>query len=230
MPMQGIGPPAEAAIEMSREAVRSARSGAGWMTTLVSGAALLASGVSLWESTLKQPDLKVYVTDNLSYTRDPWGGYEVIAVPLTIANGGARDGAVIALGLEVKGAGGVTETFASAYTVDASYFGSSDDVTARRRRPKSPFAPLSIAGRGAYTGTVLFYPAEYREKKVVEPKSRIDMTLHVTTPRADGFIERVLSKAPASIALAADVPNFLPGGLLSGDMARLKVTTGAGAP
>ena len=150
MRMPGVGPPAEAAVEMAREAQRSARSGASWMTTAVSGAALLASGVSLWESTLKQPDLKLYVTDNLSYTRDPWGGYEVIAIPLTISNGGARDGAVIALALEVKGPGG-TETFASAYTVDASYFGSGDDVAARKRRPKLPFAPLSIAGRGAYT-------------------------------------------------------------------------------
>ncbi len=230
MPIQGIGPPAEAAIEMSREAVRSARTGASWMTTLVSGAALLASGVSLWESTLKQPDLKVYVTDNLSYTRDPWGGYEVIAVPLTIANGGARDGAVIALGLEVKGPGGTTELLSSAYTVDASYFGATDDVSARRRRPKLPFAPLSIAGRSSYTGTVLFYPAEFRERKVVEPKTHIDMKLHVTTPRPDGFIERVLGKTPASIVLAADVPNFLPGALLSGEMARLKVTAGGGGP
>lgn len=72
-----------------------AQSRAGWLNIAVSGAAFLASAVSLWESTLKQPQLKLYVTDNIYYTRDPWGSYEVVAVPLTIQNSGARDAAVI---------------------------------------------------------------------------------------------------------------------------------------
>ena len=37
--------------------------------------------------------------------------------------------------------------FASAYTVDAQYFAGNDDVTRRLKRPKMPFAPLSIAGQ-----------------------------------------------------------------------------------
>ena len=213
---------------IARDAARQARRG-GWMTSAVSGMALLASGLSLWESTLKQPDLKVYITDNLSYTRDPWGGYEVFAIPLTIANSGARDGAVIAMTLEVKTAAGKTETFTSSYTVDATYFGATDDVSARRRRPKLPFAPLSIAGKSSYSGTMLFYAAEYREQKIVEPKSRIDMVLRIATPGPDGVIERALSKTPEVIRLAVDVPNFLPGALLSGDMARLRIATGAAA-
>ena len=101
----------------------------------------------LWESqTLKQPDLKVYVADNIYYTRDPWGGYEVVVVPVTIQNSGARDDAVIALQLDVTTATGTTERFFGTYTADAQYFGSSDDVTTRKRRPKQPFAPLSVSG------------------------------------------------------------------------------------
>ena len=63
----------------SRNSVSTAasRGGISWLSIAVSGAALLASVVSLWESTLKRPDLKVYVTDNIYYTRDPWGSYEV---------------------------------------------------------------------------------------------------------------------------------------------------------
>src|SRR5258706_8402270 len=82
----------------------------------------------------------------------------VLAVPLTIANGGARDGAVISLQLDVKNpATGQTERFKSAFMADAQYFGSRDDVAARLKRPKLPFAPLSVAGRTSLNRTILFF-------------------------------------------------------------------------
>jgi hypothetical protein len=37
----------------------------------------------------------------------------------------------------------------------------------------------------------------------------------------------MLVAVPSPVALTASVPNFLPGALLSGDNARLKVTSGA---
>jgi hypothetical protein len=191
--------------------------------------ALVASAVSLWESTLKQPDLKVYVSDNLHYTRDPYGSYEVLSVPLTIANGGARDSAILSLRLDVRNAAtGQTARFRSAFMADAQYFGSRDDVAARLKRPKVPFAPLSVAGRSAFTGTVLFYGPDPREKKLVDPMSTIEMTLTVLTPPPSGWLDRVLSgAAPAPVSIKAEVPNFLPGALLSGDNAPLAVTSGA---
>jgi hypothetical protein len=202
--------------------------GTRWLNVAVSGAALVASIVSLWESTLKRPDLKVYVTDNIHFLRDPWGSYEVVVVPVTIQNSGARDDAVIALQLDVTTAAGTTERFVSTYTADAQYFGSSDDVTNRKRRPKQPFAPLSVAGRGAYTGTVLFYTSEYKEQRFFEPKSKVDMTLRVVTPTPGGFLDRMLHTAPAAITLQAEVPNYQVGALISGDTLRLKVKGGAG--
>jgi hypothetical protein len=199
--------------------------GGGWLTASVSATALLASAVSLWESTIKQPDIKVYVTENLSYTRDPYGSYEVVAVPITIQNGGARDAAVISLTLDVKNpATGQSDRFISAFSADAQYFGARDDVAARIKRPKMPFAPLSIAGRSAYTGTILFYPPDYKEQKLLEPKSKVEMTLNLAMPAPSGWIDRMLTSLPEPIAIKAEVPNYLPGALLSGDMARLKVT------
>jgi hypothetical protein len=200
----------------------------GWLTAAVSGVALIASGVSLWESTLKQPEIKVYVSENIHYTRDPYGSYEVLAVPVTIANSGARDGAVISLKLDVKNtATGRSETFKSAFIADAQYFGSRDDYAARLKRPKLPFAPLSVAGRGTFTGTVLFYQADPQEKKLIEPMAKLEMTLSVVTPPTEGWLDRMLVAVPSPVALTASVPNFLPGALLSGDNARLKVTSGA---
>jgi hypothetical protein len=202
--------------------------GTRWLNIAVSGAALVASVVSLWESTLKRPDLKVYVTDNIYYLRDPWGSYEVVAVPVTIQNSGARDDAVIALQLDVTTAAGITERFVSTYTADAQYFGSSDDVTNKKRRPKQPFAPLSVSGRGAYTGTILFYTSEYKEQRFLEPKSKVELTLRVVTPAPSGFLDRMLQTTPAAIALHAEVPNYQVGVLLSGDIVRLKIMGRAG--
>jgi hypothetical protein len=193
------------------------------LATLVSAFAFAFSAVSFYETVLKQPNLRVYVTDTLAYTRDPWGGYEVVAVPLTIANSGARDGAVITLELDVTNVdSGKSETFTSAYTADAQYFGGSDDVARRIKRPKLPFAPLSIAGRGAFAGVILFYSGE-GSAKLVEPNSKLELTLRVLTRAADGWLESMFLAKPARIALQAQVANFLPGALLVGDMARMRL-------
>ncbi|MCB1549588.1 MAG: hypothetical protein KDJ41_17435 [Hyphomicrobiaceae bacterium] len=198
---------------------------AGWAATLLSAFAFLFSGLSFYETTLKQSDLRIYVTDTISYTRDPWGSYDVLAVPLTISNGGARDGAVITLAVEVKNVGtGESETFTSAYFADAQYFGAVEDVAKRIKRPKQPFAPIAVPGRGSYSGTILFYPATAREKKLIEPKSKVELTIKVLTPAPSGWLERTLGRAPERVSLKADVPNFLPGAMYAGDVVRLRVS------
>jgi hypothetical protein len=214
-------PPASGMIGFPNIARMAARGNR--LATLVSAFAFAFSAVSFYETVLKQPNLRVYVTDTLAYTRDPWGGYEVVAVPLTIANSGARDGAVITLELDVKNVdSGKSETFTSAYTADAQYFGGSDDVAKRIKRPKLPFAPLSIAGRSAFAGVILFYSGE-GSAKLVEPNSKLELTLRVLTRAADGWIESMFLAKPARIALQAQVANFLPGALLVGDMARMRL-------
>lgn len=200
----------------------------GRIAAIVSTIALLFSAYSLWETSLKQAQLTVYVTDTISYTRDPYGSFEVLAVPLTISNSGARDEAVIIMKLDVKNsATGETETFESAYTADAAYFGGSENPSTRTKRPKTPFAPLAIAGRSAWSGTVLFYPqvsrAVARGENLVPAKSKIEVTLRVFTPNDRDWIERVLTDLPAPITLSLDVPDFLPGALYSGEVARVRV-------
>jgi len=196
----------------------------GRLATLVSAFAFAFSAVSFYETVLKQPSLRLYVTDTLAYTRDPWGGYEVIAVPLTISNSGARDGAVLTLELEVTNLdSGKSATFTSAYTADAQYFGGSDDVARRIKRPKLPFAPLSIAGRGAFAGVVLFYSGEVGNEKLIEPNSKVGLTLRALTRAAEGWLEAMFLVKPSSVQLTGQVASFLPGALLVGDMARLRL-------
>ena len=150
----------------------------GAVTTIVSAVALLFSAYSLWETSLKQADLSVYVTGIVSYGRDtsdgisvqPPGGFEVLAVPVTVANGGARDAPVLSLQLNVRNPKtGLSARFEATYTADAAYF-----VTGGDKRPKTPFSALVIAGRTAWTGTVLFYPVSYSNNdKSLTPISKV---------------------------------------------------------
>ncbi len=214
------------ALEITNDAAMHGRGK--WLMGAVSGLALTGSVMSLWETTLKQPVISLYVSENIQYTRDPYGPFEVLVVPVTISNGGARDGAVLSLRLEVKNpATGKMERFTSAFVADAAYFGSRDDVAARLKRPKVPFAPISVSGRSAFTGTILFYRAGTGQKNLIEPSSKLDMTLSIVLPAPDGWLDKVFSTTPPPVAITADVPTYLPGALLTGDNAPLKVTSGA---
>lgn len=201
----------------------------GKLATLVSAFAFAFSAVSFYETVLKQAHLKVYVTDTLSYTRDPYGGYEVIALPIAIANSGARDGAVVTLDLTVTNKEtGEKHTLTSAYTADAQYFGGREDVSARIKRPKQPFAPLVVNGRNAYVGTILLYTSEGRTlsdpKTLITPQARFDMVLDVHSPEPDDWLDKTFFVPAAPVALSGKVGDFLPGALYAGDMVRIQLT------
>src|SRR5262245_51542527 len=117
-------------------------SGGGNTAAIISAIALVFSGYSLWETSIKQADLTSYVTGVVTYERDrtanlsiqPDGGFEVLAVPITIANSGAREGAILALQLDVKNRStGLTARFEATYAVDGAYFAAKGD-----KRTKAP--------------------------------------------------------------------------------------------
>lgn len=152
-------------------------SGSSWITAIVSAIALVFSAYSLWVTSLKQAALTPYVTGVVTYERDrtaaltiqPDGGFEVLAVPITIANSGARDGPVVGLQLDVKNLQtGLIGRFEATYAVDGSYFAAKGD-----KRPKTPFSALVVAGRSSWTGTVLFYPVSYSDARALTPISKI---------------------------------------------------------
>jgi hypothetical protein len=162
------------ANDLATQAVMHAHGG---VTAIVSAVALLFSAYSLWETSLKQADLSVYVTGVVSYGRDnadapsvqPAGGFEVLAVPITISNGGARDAAVLSLQLDATNPRtGLSARFEATYTAEAAYFAASG-----AKRPKAPFSALVIAGRSAWTGTVLFYPVSYSNGKALTPVDKV---------------------------------------------------------
>ena len=202
--------------------------GFAWVSSIGSAVALVASGVSLWETVLKQPQLKAYVGETIAYTRDPYGSYEVFALPVTVTNVGAQTGALMSMKLEVANAAtGEKDTFEGAYTADGLWFSSADNVANRTKRPKTPFAPLSIAGRSTWSGTILFYSGDPREKKIAEPRSRVTARLTFVTPLPGAWLDRAFYAPVPDVTLTLDVPNYLPGALLSGDVARVRVAQGS---
>jgi hypothetical protein len=195
------------------------------LPTAISAMALLGSALSMWETTIKQAEVRLYVSDNIYFTRDPYGSYEVLVIPLTLANRGARDGTILSLALDVKNrATNESKRFKSTYMADAQWFGGRDDTSANLKRPKVPFAPVSVAGRGAFTGTLLFYPADNPEKKVVDSNSKIEMTLTVGVLSGGGWLDRLLSAAsPPPVTIEAEVAEYRVGMLLIGNILPLKV-------
>ena len=195
------------------------------LPTAISAMALLGSAVSMWETTIKQAEVRLYVSDNIFFTRDPYGSYEVLMIPVTLANRGARDGTVLSLALDVKNlATNESKRFKSTYMADARWFSGRDDLNANQRRPKVPFAPVSVAGHGAFTGALLFYPADNPEKKVVDSNSKIEMTLTAGLLSGTGWLDRLLAAAPPPpVTIEAEVAEYRVGVLIGGYIMPLKV-------
>jgi hypothetical protein len=120
----------------------------GLLATIFSAAALGFSGFSFYMSALQGAELQVYVPPTIHYARDGGGDVELFAIPITIANDGARTGTVLSIELEVeKIKEKTTKRYYSAFLGEHPR-----DTNALNRQ----FAPLSIAGRGLHRdGTLL---------------------------------------------------------------------------
>ena len=197
------------------------------LPVLVSILALLFSGVSLHQTVIRQAHLHVFLPDAIAYTRDPDGSFEVFAVPLTVSNSGARDGIVSSLKLEVRNsATGTKQTFEASYFAGADYFSTREDVASSVRRPKTPFAPLSVAGRGSVTATLLFYARQYDPERVVTGQGRYEARLTVEAKPTEvlGFLDRPWTSdiAPQrSVYELTQVSRFFEGRMASGYSERM---------
>jgi hypothetical protein len=221
----------ETARELAdRARIHSMHRGSGWMAGIASAAALVFSGYSLWETSLKTPNLSIYLSPVVHYTRDPNGNQEVFAIPLTIANQGARDGAILSIDLVARADGSAeTKGFYSAYTVDGQFFvrpagfNQSTRSFDRVERPKTPFAPISIAGRSAYSGTILFYTKGNAFPKIVHDKGTYELTVTIDAKLDDslGFFDRLLSRAPDTALAKVKLGYFSESHLLRGGTHRL---------
>ncbi len=216
------------------------------MTGLASTVALVFSAVSLYHSVLKQPQLEIHLPQVVHYTRDPNGNVEVFAIPLTVANHGARDGTIVDLELvaealprakaegdgEDAGELPPPKTFYAAYSVDGDFFVPPGRFNMQQRsfervdRPKAPFAPIAVAGRSAFSGTLLFYTKGKAFPKLVSQAGEYRLTLKINT-RLDsslGWLDSMLATPPEPVTLDVGLSYFSESSVLKGGTHPLKST------
>ncbi|MFN0218180.1 MAG: hypothetical protein ACKVP4_05100 [Hyphomicrobium sp.] len=186
-------PPPVPGDHSSRVAIETAAHGGGRLTAVVSAIALLFSGYSLWDSSLKGPDLKVFVPPVIQYS-SPYqnSNFEVVAVPVTIINDGGRTGAVLSMTLEATSAkGGPTKKF---YAADFGRW----TMEKTRANAYEPFAPISLAGKASRTETALFYPKSPEEKpdQLITEPGVYKFKLILDEASSSGPLDRVTSRKP----------------------------------
>jgi hypothetical protein len=124
----------------------------GKLAAVLSLFALLMSAYSLWETSLKQADVKIFVPPVIQYAA-PYqnSNFEMIAVPVTLTNDGARTATVLSMELAVTDPR--TKQTKRFYAADFGRW----TMERTRTGAYEPFAPLSLAGRSSRTESVLFY-------------------------------------------------------------------------
>jgi hypothetical protein len=193
---------AEQAFEQAIEAaIAPAEHKGGRWAALVSLVALILSAFSLYETTLKQARPSLHVGTVMHYAHDPSGGVEVFAVPVTIANHGARDAIVTSLDLSVRRA----QTGASTLTWFVSAY-----VGGNPANDKRPFTPLSIPGRGSYTGIVLFYQRDLKDGAPPVVAAAGEPLLFCVVARSEAnqdypFLDALLGAPPAAADFEAEL-------------------------
>lgn len=175
----------------------------GRFAALLSAFALSFSGLSFYESVMKSPDLEVYVPPVIHYARDQGGDVEVLAIPLTVVNSGARTGTVLSMRLDAESlrpdAEVKTKSYYSAYLGDPPV---SDDT------PNRAFAPLSLAGRTTFSDTVRFYPIGNPLPHLIDDAGDYRFTLTLTTavPVHPDILDRLWRTEPEPIHFERTLP------------------------
>jgi hypothetical protein len=126
------------------------------------------------------------------YGRDAGTDAELFAIPITIANDGARSGTIISMELEVQNL--KTNTSKRYYS---AFVGEHPREAAA---PNRQFAPLSIPGRAVFSETVRFYPtgnalprrlatftAEFPDLTIADVRSDLPWGSHFLDPVAEAL-------------------------------------------
>jgi hypothetical protein len=145
--------------DASEVATHAATYDGGRLAVIVSAIALVFSGYSLWETSLKAADVRAFVPPVIHFSA-PYqnSNFEVIAVPITLTNEGARSATVLSMELAVTDPrSGQTKRF---YAADLGRW----TMERTRAGTYEPFAPISLAGRSSRTESVLFYTRGEAEK------------------------------------------------------------------
>jgi len=161
----------------------------------VSIVALLFSALSLYETVLKQAALSIYVGGVGHVSWDKATGAEIIALPVTVTNQGARDAVVSDLKL---GPDDAPDRYRSSF-VGSLYAGQNE-----------PFAPWPVAGHGSHVGVVHFHSKADTEPLIAPTVSApaksyaLCFTAQATSSRPFGLLDWLLERPPRALRLVVE--------------------------
>jgi hypothetical protein len=157
----------------------------GWASTVVAAVALFMSAYNLYVTSLRRPKFSLFVPPVIQYS-SPYtnSNFEVLGIPVTIANSGARSGTVLSIDLVATNpAKNLTKRFYSAE------FGRWTMENARGNKFR-PFAPMALQGRSSSSESVLFYSRpDESVGQIIEPNSNVQLTLMIRAAEAS-FIKK----------------------------------------
>jgi hypothetical protein len=177
----------------------------------ISLTSLAFSGISLYETVLKQPKLTIFAGCNWEYGRGPGSYDEFFVVPITIANHGARTGAVLAVELTVS-RGGQTKQFSARATVE--------NLDDKRRQL---FAPLAVSGHDSATASIVFTQRRLTTPPLVHEDGRYRTRLKLVTvlDTSYGIIDRMLAPSAPQARFDIGLTGFDIAPVLAGSNASL---------
>lgn len=181
------------------------RSEGGVLTAVASAVALLFSSYSVYETSVRRPDLRLFVPPTIQYA-DPYqnDNFEVFVVPVTVANVGARSGAVLALDLEVTNPRtGEKKLFY------AAEFGRWTMANAQSGNFEH-FAPLAIPGKASVTSSIIFYSRlDEKVMQIADGKKgeyQFKLSAAVAEPEDLGPIDKLWAGPPDPLPFTMIMP------------------------
>jgi hypothetical protein len=183
----------------------ASRFSGGIAATLLSAVAVIFSGFSLWDTSLKSADLQVFVP-RVIYYASPYNNtnFEMISIPVTITNEGAQTGTVLQIDLAVTDPR--TKQTKHFYAAEFGVW----SMERTRTRSYTGFAPLSLAGRTSRTESVLFYTRGDDEKpeQLIREVGPYEFTLTITEAENKGDWFGGGNQKPVSVSFERVLPFY----------------------
>ena len=183
--------------DVTNQALESGGPSGGRLSLTISLIALLFSAISLYETILKTPQLRLNTSAVWEYARGENARAEELYIPLSIANDGAREATVLSLELVLEKAGAPPRIFRSRYIVGL------DTATPML------MAPIAVPGKASHSSTVVFN-SDAAGAPAIDAAGQYTAQLSVrsTYAKSLGFVDELLATPPARIEAALTLDDF----------------------